>query len=603
IRKLKLYFTPWTNSVAPLQSPTVGSQVDPDKGFQLPPGIRFSMAVELRSERWKKFLERLAEFESTPNNDLSTGQNKTEAHLEAAEVQEKDGSPDELSECDGMEEVGSAKGTTENQSRVHQAQIWAQIRPSLSAIEQMMSHRVKKKKFMEGGEQVAQRSRTNLAPIEESRASEDSDDEFYDVERSELVHEASSGDEGNFDSNMNMASQGIPEETKEELECLVRGGLPMALRGEVFPLWQAFVGVGARRADGYYNSLLGLESKTDAKEVDAPLKADNENKPIRPPGTEKWKGQIEKVPDNMVFNIIRTLMGIIDDYFDGYYSEEMIESQVICHCMNHLDYLGVQVAWVTGPWFLSIFVNMLPWESGPAIVTTKDAGDAVTLLQSLAGSTFDSSQLVLTACMGYQPINEMRLQDLRNKHRPSVLAAMEERSKGLRVWRDSKGLATKLYSFKRDNGPLVSEAKSKENICEMNTNGDVQSMESDSAKLDGILGTLTVDAELDSLPDLKEQATWLKVELCRLLEEKRSATLRAEELETALMEMVKQDNRRILSAKKTAAKKSPPCEVLICGSIPRFSNRRRFRQSSRGLTVRGWHRPRFSLFLLFLPSS
>jgi hypothetical protein len=32
-------------------------------------------------------------------------------------------------------------------------------------------------------------------------------------------------------------------------------------------------------------------------------------------------------------------------------------------------------------------------------VTTKDAGDAVTLLQSSAGSTFDSSHLVLTACM------------------------------------------------------------------------------------------------------------------------------------------------------------------------------------------------------------
>jgi hypothetical protein len=32
--------------------------------------------------------------------------------------------------------------------------------------------------------------------------------------------------------------------------------------------------------------------------------------------------------------------------------------------VNHLDYLGVQVAWVTGPWFLSIFMNMLPWESG-----------------------------------------------------------------------------------------------------------------------------------------------------------------------------------------------------------------------------------------------
>lgn len=32
--------------------------------------------------------------------------------------------------------------------------------------------------------------------------------------------------------------------------------------------------------------------------------------------------------------------------------------------VNHLDYLGVQVAWFTGPWFLSIFVNMIPWESG-----------------------------------------------------------------------------------------------------------------------------------------------------------------------------------------------------------------------------------------------
>ncbi|KAA3481689.1 TBC1 domain family member 8B-like isoform X1 [Gossypium australe] len=42
---------------------------------------------------------------------------------------------------------------------------------------------------------------------------------------------------------------------------------------------------------------------------------------------------------------------------------------------------------------------------------------------------------------------------------------------------------------------------------------------------------------------------WLKVELCRLLEEKRSAILRSEELETALMEMVKQDNRRQLSAR------------------------------------------------------
>lgn len=152
-------------------------------------------------------------------------------------------------------------------------------------------------------------------------------------------------------------------------------------------------------------------------------------------------------------------MGIIDDYFDGYYSEEMIESQVsfsrqafsfpwmfahfisdvdktnvktahacvlhmavvviyflsyirlinlfsrswcerdfpnwvrcflkpavsgllfsfLINCLldtflslfynavNHLDFLGVQIAWVTGPWFLSIFMNMLPWESGQVL--------------------------------------------------------------------------------------------------------------------------------------------------------------------------------------------------------------------------------------------
>lgn len=25
------------------------------------------------------------------------------------------------------------------------------------------------------------------------------------------------------------------------------------------------------------------------------------------------------------------------------------------------------MAWVTGPWFLSIFMNMLPWESGQVL--------------------------------------------------------------------------------------------------------------------------------------------------------------------------------------------------------------------------------------------
>lgn len=40
--------------------------------------------------------------------------------------------------------------------------------------------------------------------------------------------------------------------------------------------------------------------------------------------------------------------------------------------VNHLDYLGVQVAWVSGPWFLTIFMNMLPWESGQVLYVSLD---------------------------------------------------------------------------------------------------------------------------------------------------------------------------------------------------------------------------------------
>jgi flagellum-specific peptidoglycan hydrolase FlgJ len=44
------------------------------------------------------------------------------------------------------------------------------------------------------------------------------------------------------------------------------------------------------------------------------------------------------------------------------------------------------------------------------------------------------------------------------------------------------------------------------------------------------------------------QVVWLKTELCSALEARKAATCRAEELEVALMEMVKEDNRLLLSA-------------------------------------------------------
>lgn len=38
--------------------------------------------------------------------------------------------------------------------------------------------------------------------------------------------------------------------------------------------------------------------------------------------------QMSLMDQYVLVEFLRTLVGIIDDYFDGYYTEEMIESQV-----------------------------------------------------------------------------------------------------------------------------------------------------------------------------------------------------------------------------------------------------------------------------------
>ncbi|KAJ4816862.1 TBC1 domain family member 8 [Rhynchospora pubera] len=558
---------------------------------------------EERSDRWKDFFERLAE-----SDEIS---------------KEKNEKKDE--KIDSLEQI-SENNPVLDENKSPNVLSWDSVSASLSAIEQMMSHKIKghKMETVEEGsedEEAEEKEDPKLSSTEDESKpgtvngvhSEGSDEDFYDVplggtgeknENAETNGKAEPHDETEEDAGFSW---------KEELESLVRGGVPMALRGE---LWQAFVGVKARKIKGYYNKLVGQEPKS-AVNGDSKISSREESCKT----SEKWRGQIEKdLPrtfpghpalDEDGRNALRrlltayarhnpsvgycqamnffgglllllmpeenafwTLVGMIDDYFDGYYSEEMIESQVdqlvldelvserFPKLANHLNFLGVEIAWVTGPWFLSIFVNMLPWESvlrawdvilfegnrtmlfrtalalmelyGPAIVTTKDAGDVITLLQSLAGSTFDSSQLVLTACMGYQFVNESKLQELREKYRPDVLEAMEERLRDQHAWNDSKnkGLATKLYSFKQDPSLLVSPRKSSEGYFENNEDVDGHSGNSPS----------------DPLGDMKDQVMWLKAELSKLIEEKRSALLRAEELETALMEMVKHDNRRSLAA-------------------------------------------------------
>ncbi|KAF3331683.1 TBC1 domain family member 8B-like isoform X1 [Carex littledalei] len=558
---------------------------------------------EERSDRWKDFFERLAESDETS--------------------EEKNEKKEEMIE---NLEPTSENNTVSDEIKSPNELSWDSVSAALSAIEHMMSRRIKSDKIKNAKEEFEEakgegtRDSQISSTEDESKPgtangahSEGSDEDFYDVPLSGTGEKGENADTNGKRGSHNEAPKDADFSWQEELESLVRGGVPMALRGE---LWQAFVGVKARKRKGYYTKLAG-QGPNSAVDDESKISSLEESNIM----SEKWRGQIEKdlprtFPGHPALdkdgrgalrrlltayarhnpsvgycqamnffgglllllmseeNAFWTLVGMIDEYFDGYYSEEMIESQVdqlvldelvserFPKLANHLNYLGVEIAWVTGPWFLSIFVNMLPWESvlrvwdvilfegnrtmlfrtalsvmelyGPAIVTTKDAGDAITLLQSLAGSTFDSSQLVLTACMGYQFVNEDKLQELRQKYRPDVLEAMEERLRDQHAWNDSKnkGLATKLYSFKQDPGLLISPRKSSESNLE--NNGDVN----------GHFG----NSPIDSVGDLKDQVMWLKAELCRLMEEKRSALLRAEELETALMEMVRHDNRRSLAA-------------------------------------------------------
>ena len=56
--------------------------------------------------------------------------------------------------------------------------------------------------------------------------------------------------------------------------------------------------------------------------------------------------------------------------------------------------------------------------------------DAITSLQSLVSLTFDNNNLEVTVCISFSYIIEDTLKQVREKHKPDIIAAVEERKKG-----------------------------------------------------------------------------------------------------------------------------------------------------------------------------
>lgn len=265
---------------------------------------------------------------------VSAGVLEQEADVSLEKVVEGDDLSSQKLDSNDSAENGARKDEVPEtkETKTHKIQIWSEIRPSLCAIEDMMSIRVKKKSNLSKDEQGAGTGKPLPSPVEEFKSSkgvseEDSEDEFYDAERSDPVQDAPASDTASAPAAGDVSPSESLFPWKEELEVLVRGGVPMALRGEVqinipfcylsivkvyflvtkfcncimpeiFQLWQAFVGVRARRVDNYYQDLLTQETNSGNNKEQNNVPSDNNGEGFTTDSVcmpEKWKGQIEKV--------------------------------------------------------------------------------------------------------------------------------------------------------------------------------------------------------------------------------------------------------------------------------------------------------------------
>jgi hypothetical protein len=192
-------------------------------------------------------LEQQADSSQLPINGTSSEKYNKELHAEATEQEINNGSEKgvDISGEEPSSDVLLENVTEEKQSatskKTHGIQIWTEIRPSLRVIEDMMSLRIMRKGNQSKDQQETKKERM-VPSFEDAKSAkgaseEDSEDEFYDVERSDPNQDTSSSDSASAPATGAPADALPPESSfpwKEELEVLVRGGVPMALRGEVY---------------------------------------------------------------------------------------------------------------------------------------------------------------------------------------------------------------------------------------------------------------------------------------------------------------------------------------------------------------------------------
>ncbi|GMP85299.1 hypothetical protein CsSME_00038509 [Camellia sinensis var. sinensis] len=247
---------------------------------------------EERSEKWRSFLDQqsqsvqLCSSEEESNNRLSAEITEQKAEPGPQLSGGREPAFDIQTESDPKKDVQVATKT-----KNCEVQTWAEIRPSLHAIELMMSSRGKKRKNMK--DEHITTSQNHLPSIEEARTSrqeseENFEDEFYD---NEIVD-----DSVNTPAEGTAANDGVSLEPffpwKQELEFLVHGGVPRELRGEV---WQAFVGVRTCRVEGYYQNLLAAENDSnDMREDDKSCNSNKGPNGERVGVPQKLRRQIEK---------------------------------------------------------------------------------------------------------------------------------------------------------------------------------------------------------------------------------------------------------------------------------------------------------------------